>query len=109
MNDLIAGIVTVEHEGQKLTSEEVGALELRLNELLVEIRGSQSMEAASFHLDRLAQLQTELARACFKWKVELTLPLRRLVREFDRSDDPDLRLAVFKQIKEGDIPRQTPL
>jgi len=29
------------------------------------------------------------------------LRLRRLVREFDRSDDPDLRLAVYKQIKGG--------
>jgi len=101
MNDLIAGIVTVEHAGQKLTSDEAAALELKFNELLVDIRGSRNIEAASSHLDRLAQLQHELARACFKWNVELSLPLRRLVREFDRSDDPDLRLAVYKQIKGG--------
>ena len=101
MNDLIAGIVTVEHAGQKLTSDEAAALELKFNELLLDIRGSRNIEAASSHLDRLAQLQHELARACFKWNVELSLPLRRLVREFDRSDDPDLRLAVYKQIKGG--------
>ena len=101
MNDLIAGIVPVERVGQKLTSNEAAALELKFNQLLVDIRGSQNIEAASSHLDLLAQLQTELARACFKWNVELPLPLRRLVREFDRSDDPDLRLAVYKQIKGG--------
>ncbi len=101
MNDLIAGIVTVEHAGQKLTSDEAAALELKFNALLLDIRGSRNIEAASSHLDLLAQLQTELARACFKWNVELSLPLRRLVREFDRSDDPDLRLTVYKQIKGG--------
>jgi len=101
MNDLIAGIVAVERVGQKLTSDEAAALELKFNQLLVDIRGSRNIEAASSHLDLLAQLQTELARACFKWNVELPLPLRRLVREFDRSDDPDLRLAVYKQIKGG--------
>ena len=101
MNDLIAGIVTVEHAGQKLTSDEAAALELKFNELLLDIRGSRNIEAASSHLDLLGQLQHELARACFKWNVELSLPLRRLVREFDRSDDPDLRLAVYKQIKGG--------
>ena len=101
MNDLIAGIVTVERVGQKLTSDEAAALELKFNALLLDIRGSRNIEAASSHLDLLAQLQTELARACFKWNVELSLPLRRLVREFDRSDDPDLRLTVYKQIKGG--------
>ena len=101
MNDLIAGIVTVEHAGQKLTSDEAAALELKFNELLLDIRGSRNIEAASSHLDLLGQLQHELARACFKWNLELPLPLRRLVREFDRSDDPDLRLAVYKQIKGG--------
>jgi hypothetical protein len=101
MNDLIAGIVTVERVGQKLTSDEAAALELKFNELLVDIRGSPNIEAASSHLDLLGQLQHELARACFKWNMELPLPLRRLVREFDRSDDPDLRLAVYKQIKGG--------
>jgi hypothetical protein len=101
MNDLIAGIVAVERVGQKLTSDEAAALELKFNQLLVDIRVSRNIEAASSHLDLLAQLQTELARACFKWNVELPLPLRRLVREFDRSDDPDLRLAVYKQIKGG--------
>ena len=101
MNDLIAGIVPVERVGQKLTSNEAAALELKFNQLLVDIRVSRNIEAASSHLDLLAQLQTELARACFKWNVELPLPLRRLVREFDRSDNPDLRLAVYKQIKDG--------
>ena len=50
MNDLIAGIVTVEHAGQKLTSDEAAALELKFNELLVDIRGSRNIEAASSHL-----------------------------------------------------------
>jgi hypothetical protein len=101
MNDLIAGIVTVEHAGQKLTSDEAAALELKFNALLLDICGSPNIEAASSHLDLLGQLQHELARAWFKWNVELPLRLRRLVREFDRSDDPDLRLAVYKQIKGG--------
>ena len=86
---------------RNLPPDEAAALELKFNQLLVDIRGSRNIEAASSHLDLLAQLQTELARACFKWNLELPLPLRRLVREFDRSDDPDLRLAVYKQIKAG--------
>ena len=76
MNDLIAGIVAVERVGQKLTSDEAAALELKFNQLLVDICGSRNIEAASSHLDLLAQLQTELARACFKFVsyTHLTLP-----------------------------------
>lgn len=103
MNDLIAGIVTVRCLSQRLASCEVAALELKLNEFLLAIRGSRSIEDASFHLDRMGEFQTELARAYYKWDVELSPLLRRLVQEFDRPDDVDLRLFVFKQIKAGDF------
>lgn len=101
MNDLIAGIVTVEHVGQNLESGQELALEGALNSILGEIRQQESLEAADACLTQLGLFQTELARACFKWRMPLPPKLRRLVREFDRSDDADLRLAVFKQIKEG--------
>lgn len=101
MGDNIAGIIEVERAGQEITSEEASALEHALNRLLEEIRGCENIEVATSKLDRLGQLQTELARACFKWNMQLSPRLRGLVREFDRSDDPDLRLVVYARIRGG--------
>lgn len=91
----------MEDFGQKITSAEEVALESVLNNLLEQIRRQESVEAADSCLNQLGCFQTELARACFKWSIPLPAKLRRLVREFDRSDDYELRLAVFNQIKQG--------
>lgn len=101
MKDLIAGIVTVENVGQTLDSAQGLALEEALYRVLGAIRRQESMEGADAYLTQLGRLQTELARACFKWEMQLPPKLRRLVREYDRCDDSDLRLAVFEKIKEG--------
>ena len=101
MHDHIAGIVTVNYIGQKLTLDEAAALKLKLYKLQTAIYRSRTIEIASVYLDLMGELQTELATAHYKWKVELPSPLIQLVKEFDRSDDPDLRLIAFNKIKDG--------
>jgi hypothetical protein len=101
LKDLIAGVVVVEQRGQKLRPSEGVELERELDEILGGIREADDLRAADESLDRLGRFQTELARACFKWDIALPVRLRRLVREFDRSDDSDVRSRTFRQIKEG--------
>jgi hypothetical protein len=101
MNDLIAGIVEVHELGQLLTPQDELALDDFLSKLLAEIHQSESVQDADSYLDQLGSFQTELARASFKWEVQLPSKLRQLVREFDRYDDCDLRIAVFDRIKRG--------
>ena len=101
MTDIIADIVTVKHLGQNLTLEEEVALEKSLNCILEKIRRQKHIKTADLYLTQLGHFQSELARACFKWGIPLPQKLRQLVREFDRSDDYETKLAVFNNIKKG--------
>lgn len=100
MEDLIANIAVVTQRGKRFTSSEEQDLVNIFTRLLEKIGKCENLYAAESYLDQLGQFQTELARACFKWKVPLPPKLRLLVREFDRSDDPELRATVFKRIRE---------
>lgn len=99
MEHTIAGLVRVEKRGQSLTSEDESALSSYLDALLDKIGTFTDVHAAGDVLDQLSRFQTDLATACFKWEVHLSPRFRTLVRQFDRSDDPQIRAIVFDSIR----------
>jgi len=76
-------------------------IEEDIDAVLRKVGSCASAEEAAPMLDDLGKIQELLARLRFKYDVPLSRRLRRLVREFDRSDDPDLRAFIFAKIKEG--------
>jgi hypothetical protein len=66
-----------------------------------QIHRANCVEDAREHLMRLGELQEILATAWFKHQCEITDTQKRLVRSFDRSDDPDLQVHVYKEIRAG--------
>lgn len=99
MEHSIAGVVTIKEMGQSLASDDEMRLNVHLDAMMANIRACASVHAAKDGLDALGRFQTDLATACFKWKVNLPTRLRTLVREFDRSDDPEIRSSVFDSIR----------
>lgn len=107
MGHIIAGVVSIERVGQELTPADVMHLEERLDALLMRIGACVDIAAASNALNELGEFQAELATACFRFDVHLSPRLRCLVHQFDRADDCDLRMEVFRRIKRGqfcDVP-----
>jgi hypothetical protein len=74
------------------------SLEVFLDSLVKKIQGCESVADADGCLTDLGVFQEELARIFFKFNVPLRPRLRRLVREFDRPDDHDLRVYTFKKL-----------
>ena len=103
MKYCIAGVAWVEQFGKPLPRDAEVALNSLLSSLLEKISVCTDLNAAEDLLDQLGRFQTELAKACFEWDVSVSPRLRMFVREFDRSDDPDLRAHVFDSIKRGEF------
>lgn len=99
MEHTIVGLIRIEKQGQSLTSDEEHVLHTHLDALLNKISAFSNVRAAEDVLDQLGRFQTDLATACFKWKIHLSPRLRTLVRQFDRSDDPEIRSIVFDRIR----------
>ena len=85
----------------ELDPEDWTTVDRDLDTILGEIAGCSSAEDAAQWLDELGELQEILAKLRFKYDVPLSARLRQIVREFDRSDDHDLRASVFEKIKKG--------
>lgn len=101
MYDLIANVLAVDRVGQELTDEIESELAKILDEAVLGIGQCRNIREADRFLDKLGEFQTELARAIFKWRIDLPSRFHILVRKFDRSDDPDERMRVFREIKSG--------
>ncbi len=84
-----------------LTDNDLACAQAEIDRTLEQIHDAKSFDDAQLNLLRLGELQELLATAWFKHKVELSETQKRLVRSFDRSDDPDLRLHVYKEIQDG--------
>ena len=99
MEHSIAGVVAIREMGQSLASDDEMRLNIHLDAMMAKISACANVHAAKDGLDELGRFQTDLATACFKWKVNLPTRLRTLVRQFDRSDDPEIRSSVFDSIR----------
>jgi hypothetical protein len=84
-----------------LSESERSDLDQELDATIERIARRSDPESASSALDELGTQQYVLATLLFKHKVPLTDKQRRLVRQFDRCDDPQLRVFVFQVIKKG--------
>ena len=100
--------VFIDLTSKKLALHAADALAVLLDENITRISTHSSVEEATDSLDKLAGFQEELAVVAFRWNVELPPRLRRLVREFDRSDDLMVRSIIFGKIKTGQflLPRE---
>lgn len=96
----ILGAMTIPPE-VTITEAELQSIEAEVDEILRAVAACEAIGAANHKLDELCLLQELLAKVCFKHHVSLTPRLQRLVNEYDRCDDPDLRAFVFAQIKSG--------
>jgi hypothetical protein len=82
-----------------LTESERDSLDQELDSTLERIARCPDLDSAAGALDELGAQQELLATLLFKHKVQLSNKQRRLVRQFDRVDDPRLRLFVFQVIR----------
>lgn len=73
-----------------------------VNELVDSIRKSQDITQASHMFDLLEILVMTLASLRYKHNFEL-IPDHVELLQYERLDDPDFRLKVYKQIKMGEI------
>ena len=101
MNDIIAKIVPIDCIGRNFTNEEISQINALLDNIICDVFKSEGFESAKQSLDKLAWLQTELARACFKWHIKLPDNLYQLVSDFDQCEDVQLRHFVYGKIKMG--------
>ena len=84
-----------------MTDGELQAIEAEVDQMLRGVAACETMSEVDPKLDELCTLQGLLAKVCFKHRVSLSPKLRRLVGEFDRCDNTDLREFVFAQVKSG--------
>ena len=99
----IAGVVEIAESGQTLTQSEQRLLQDHLDTLIARVKMCPNLSDASAPLDRLGEFQSDLAVACFKWRVEMPPRIRGFIRRFDRSDDSELRAAVFNAIRSNEF------
>jgi hypothetical protein len=84
-----------------LTDGDLHELDRELIATVERIARCPDLLSASVALDELASQQEVLATLRFKYRLRLSEKQRRLVRQYDRSDDPRLREFVFQVIRNG--------
>ena len=91
-------------EGATLSNTEVDGLDNEIDNIVLHIRSAKDYDTAISSLNELGTLQELLSLLLFKYDALLSTKQKTVICGFDRSDDPDLRLAVYKAIKEGQFP-----
>jgi len=89
---------------KSLTDEERNGLDNDIDEVLRLIANCEPFEAAESSLLALGEIHKVLATLAFRFGVSLSPRQRRIVREYDRWDIPEVRHAVFDAIKRGEFP-----
>jgi hypothetical protein len=74
-------------------------VEHNIQQIFLYIELKNNLEETKDGFELLDKYQTILARIAFKDKLETTPFLREFIRDFDRLDDPQLRLAIFLRFK----------
>jgi hypothetical protein len=88
-------------QGMFLTDEERSALDEELDRSIASIAQMSTVEDANRELLALGSMQDVLATLCFKYNIAVTDRQRRLVRQYDRWDVPEVRASVYNAIKQG--------
>src|SRR5438067_883628 len=90
--------------GMFLSDEERSDLDRELDALLTSIADCHTTETAEKKLQELGEMEQTLATICFKYRIDLTEKQRKLVREYDRWDVPEIRAAALEAIKRAQFP-----
>ncbi len=89
---------------KSLTDEERNTLDNDIDEVLRLIANCEGFQAAESSLLALGEIHKVLATLAFRFGVSLSPRQRRIVREYDRWDVPEVRHAVFSAIRRGEFP-----
>lgn len=89
--------------GAALSNAEINELDNEIESIFFNIKSAKDYCAAEQHINELGKLQELLALLLFKYDISLSSKQKMLVREFDRSEDSDLRLCIYHIIKNGSI------
>jgi peptidoglycan hydrolase-like protein with peptidoglycan-binding domain len=96
-------IRTAAFERPQLEPDDWDVVDADVDDALRAVMASRDEATVNSVLNALGQLQEVLAKLTFKFDVQLPPRLRSLVREFDRSDDEDLRKEIVERIKKGEF------
>lgn len=88
-------------DASDISREDIENLESEFDKILGQIAARKSPHSAESDLLELGSLQELLALLAFKYGIELTSRQRRLVREYDRWDDKETRVHVYKEVLNG--------
>lgn len=91
-------------EGAALSNAEVDGLDNEIDNIVLHIRAAKDYIVATSSLNELGTLQELLSLLLFKYGALLSAKQKIVIRGFDRPDDPDLRLVVYKAIMDGRFP-----
>jgi len=87
-----------------LTDDDRRVLDGELDEMMKSIANCDTVEAAEPLLQELGRIQEIMATLAFKHGIQLSGRQRRIVREYDRCDVPEVRRIVFQKIKSAEFP-----
>ena len=70
-----------------------------INFILRQIKKTNTMNDAAIAFSLLEEIQFVLAKAVFKDKIIVTVPLDKFITDFDRIDDEEVRAFFYLKIK----------
>lgn len=73
-----------------------------IDSLFLLIKRTENLSKASKYFEQLDKIQTQLAKLLFKENVDLTNDLKKFVKDFDRTDDFEMRKHLYLRLKTGD-------
>jgi hypothetical protein len=97
LNELFDTLRLINNQNQFSTQKRF--IENEIEKILLSIRDADRLESANIFFEFLNRIQTELAKLLFKKEIDMPNGLKRFVRDFDRVDDFDMRIFLFKKIK----------
>jgi hypothetical protein len=90
--------------GAYLSQDERCALDLEIDEIVGWIKSSFDFCEADAVLKELGEFETFLSLLLCKYHLTLSDKQKKLINEFDRSDDVETRHRLYKDIKENRFP-----
>ena len=87
-----------------LSQDERSALDLEVDEIVGRIKSSSDFREADVVLRELGEFETFLSLLLCKYHLTLSDKQKKLINEFDRSDDVETRHRLYNDIKEGRFP-----
>jgi hypothetical protein len=75
----------------------------KIEKIFSEIAKKPDLNSCFSYFDELDEIQTELAKYLFKYDVKVSMKLKQFIKDFDRIDDIDCKLSMYRKIKSGNM------